>query len=68
MDTVFHVFAYLKERHNSRIVFDLTYPSIDKTNFQEHEWKWLYVGVKEAVPNNCPRPLGREVDLRIFDD
>ena len=37
MDAVFHVFAYLKARHNSRMVFDPTYPSIDKTNFQEHE-------------------------------
>ena len=34
MDAVFHVFAYLKARHNSRMVFDPTYLSIDKTNFQ----------------------------------
>ena len=58
MDAVFHVFAYLKARHNSRMVFDPTYPSIDKTNFQEHEWKRLYGDVKEAIPNNCPKPLG----------
>ena len=37
MDAVFHVFAYLKARYNSRMVFDPTYPYIDKTNFQEHE-------------------------------
>ena len=36
MNAVFHVLAYLKARHNSRMVFDPTYPSIDKTNFQEH--------------------------------
>ena len=46
MDAVFHVFAYLKQRHNSRMVFDPTYPSIEKTNFQEHEWKRLYGDVK----------------------
>ena len=33
MDAVFHVFAYLKARHNLRMVFDPTYLSIDKTNF-----------------------------------
>ena len=68
MDAVFRVFAYLKARHNSCMVFDLTYPSIDKTNFQEHEWKRLYGDVKEAIPSNCPKPLGREVDLRMFMD
>ena len=46
MDAVFHVFAYLKAGHNSRMVFDPTYPSIDKTNFQEHECKRLYRDVK----------------------
>ena len=68
MDAVFHVFAYLKARHNSRMVFDPTYPSIDKKNFQEHEWKRLYGDVKEAIPSNCPKPLGREVDIRMFID
>ena len=68
MDAVFHVLFYLKARHNSRMVFDPTYPSIDKTNFQEHEWKRLYRDVKEAIPSNCPKPLGREVDLRMFVD
>ena len=66
IDAVFHVFAYLKEIHNSRMVFDLTYPSIDKTNFQDHEWKGLYGDVKEAIPSNCPKPLGREVGLCMF--
>ena len=68
MDAVFHVFVYFKAGHNSRMVFDPAYLSIDKTNFQEHEWKWLYGEVKEAIPNNCPKPLGREVDTRMFVD
>ena len=50
------------------MVFDPAYPSIDKTNFQEHEWKRLYRDVNEAIPSNCPKPLGREVDLRMFMD
>ena len=68
MDAVFHVFAYLKARQNSRMVFEPTYLSINKTKFQEHEWKWLYGDVKEAIPSNCPKPLGREVDLWMFVD
>ena len=46
MDAMFHVFAYLKARQNSRMVFDPTYLHINKKNFQEHEWKWLYGDVK----------------------
>ena len=68
MDAVFHVFAYLKARQNSRMVFDPTYPSIDKKKFQEHEWKRLYGDAKEAILNNCPKTLGREADIRIFDE
>ena len=68
MDTVFHVFAYLNARHNSRMVFDPTYPSTDKTNFQENEWKRLYRDVKEEIQINCTNHLGREVDLRMFVD
>ena len=68
MEAVFRVFAYLKARHNLCMVFDPTYLSIDKTKLQEHEWKCLYGDVKEAIPNNCPKPLRREVDLRMFVD
>ena len=68
MRAVFHVFTYLKARHNSRMLFDPTYPSIDKTNLQEHKWKRLYEGVMEAIPNNFPKSLGREIDIRMFVD
>ena len=50
------------------MVFDPAYLSIDKTNFQEHEWKRLYGDAKEMIPSNCTKPLGREVDLRMFVD
>ena len=50
------------------MVFDPAYPSIDRTNFQEHDWKRSYGDVKESIPSNCPKPLGREVDLRMFMD
>ena len=68
MDAVFHVFDYLKARHNSRMVFDPTYPPINKTKFHEHECKWLYGDVKEEIPSNCPKPLGRDMDLHTFVD
>ena len=29
LENIFHVFAYLKIEHNSRMVFDSSYPEID---------------------------------------
>jgi len=68
LDAIFHIFGYLKNKHNARMVFDPTYPTIDKDNFQVHDWKDFYGDVKEALPPNAPEPYGKEVDLRLFVD
>ena len=68
LEAVFHIYAYLKKKHNTRMVFDPSYPMINEDNFPDHEWKNFYGEVKEAVPPNAPKPLGREVDLRLFVD
>jgi hypothetical protein len=68
LEAVFHMFAYLEKKHNSRIIFDPTYPSIDKTKFLECNWKEFYGDVQEAIPPNAPKPRGKEVDLRLFVD
>ena len=68
LDAVFHVFGYLKNKHNSRMVFDPTYPDIDMTVFKEQDWESFYGDVKEAVPLDMPEPRGKSVDLRMFVD
>ena len=68
LEAVFHLFGYLKNKHNTRMVFDPTYPTIDESNFKECDWKNFYGDVKEAIPPNAPKPLGKEVDLRMFVD
>ena len=68
LEAVFHIFSYLKKRHNSRMVFDPTYPHIDSSNFQEHDWKHFYGDVQEPVPQDAPEARGKEVDLRAFVD
>lgn len=69
LDAVFRIFAYLGKRHNARMVFDPTYPTIDMSAFKhEHDWTSLYGNVKEAIPLNAPKARGREVDLRLFVD
>ena len=59
LDAVFHVFAYLKRKHNARMVFDPTYPDIDYKTFPDHDWKSFYGDVREAKPLDAPKPLGK---------
>ena len=68
LEAVYHIYAYLKKKHNTRMVFDPSYPAIDESNFPDHDWKNFYGEVKEAVPPNAPEPRGSEVDLRLFVD
>ena len=58
LEAVFHIYAYLEKRHNSRMVFDPTYPDIDLSEFKECSWKDFYRNVKEALPPNAPAPRG----------
>jgi hypothetical protein len=68
LDAVFRIFAYLEKKHNSRLVFDPSYPDIDMREFKECEWKEFYGDAKEAIPPNAPKPRGKEVDIRLFVD
>ena len=63
-----HVMAYLKQKHNSRLVFDTTYPKIDESIFKDCDWKDFYGYVEEAIPKNTPNPRGKDVDLRAKVD
>jgi hypothetical protein len=66
---VFRVFAYLKAKHNARMIYDLTYPKIDYSKFRANEeWEKFYGDVKEAIPSNAHQPRGKPVVLRIYVD
>jgi hypothetical protein len=68
LEAVFHLYAHLRHKHNSRLCLDPTYPEIDKSVFMDHDWKTFYGDVKEAIPENAPEPRGKEVDLRLYCD
>jgi len=68
LEALLHVFAYLRSKHNSTIVFDPSYPSIDYDNFYECDWRDFYGDVQEPVPPNAPEPRGKEVDTRLYVD
>lgn len=39
LETVFHIFAYFEKKHNSRLIFDSSYPDNDMHQFKECDWK-----------------------------
>jgi hypothetical protein len=54
LEDVFHVFAYMGLHHNTRVVFDPTYPYVDMGNFIKTDWKSMYGDAKEIIPSDAP--------------
>jgi hypothetical protein len=68
LENALHVMGYLRLKHNSRLIFDPTYPDIDQTAFPSFEWMEFYSNVEGAIPPNMPTPLGKDVDLHMMVD
>ena len=60
LEAVFHMYAYLKHKHNSRLALDPTYPQIHMGDFCEVAWADFYGEVREAIPDNAPDPQEKE--------
>ena len=60
--------GYLRLKHNTRLIFDPTFPEINEDDFPQFDWTEFYSDVTEAIPTNMPPPLGKEVDLRMMVD
>jgi hypothetical protein len=66
---VWHIYAFLKNRHNGCLIFDPTYPRIDESVFNTGDsWKDFYGNIKEPRPPDAPKPRGKEVIIRVFVD
>ncbi len=66
---VFHMFAFLKSKHNGVMVFDPTEPDIDESQFPNEDWSASPYGeCKEEIPTNAPAPRGRAFTMRAFVD
>ena len=69
LQQLFHVFAYLKNKHNAQLFFDPTYPHINLDDYElNQDWTKLYGNVKEEVLENAPEPLGKEFIMRAYVD
>ena len=68
LEIIFHLYAYLKQKDNSQLALDPTYPQVDMRSFRKADWTDFYGDVSEAVPNNAPEPRGKEIKLCMFVD
>ena len=57
LQQIYHMFVYLKDHHNERIVFDPTYPDIDFEDFEKKDWCMFYGDAKNELPHDMPEPL-----------
>ena len=64
IEAALHVMDYLKQKHNSRLVFDPTYLKTNETILKDCDWKDFYGDAEEAITPNTPNPCGKDVDLR----
>ena len=61
--------GYHKWKHNSRLLFDRTYPDIDFDTFNDGaKWKSFYGDVTKSIPPNIPDPRRKAIDLRMWVD
>jgi hypothetical protein len=66
---VFRVFAYLKRKHNSRLVFNPSNPELDLSALNLNvAWSEFYGDVQEVIPSNAPPPRGKPVVLQLYVD
>ena len=56
LEVLFHMFVYLKNKHNSQLVLDPTYPDINELKFKRQDWKSFYSNIKEEILENAPEP------------
>ena len=69
LETVLHMFAFLKSKHNGVMVLDPTEPDIDLTSFRSEDWSATPYGIcEEILPPNAPIPRGIGFTNRAFVD
>jgi hypothetical protein len=66
--TALHIMSYLSQKHNTRLIFDPTYPKIDMGQFSKYNWTKFYGNVEEVIPVDIHEPLGKDLDVHMMCD
>ena len=68
LEQVLHIFGYLKTHKKLRLCMDCSVPQINPNKFRTYDWEAFYADAKEAIPENMPKPRGKDVYLSMFVD
>lgn len=69
LSQLYHYFAYLRDSHNTELVFDPTKPEIDEASFVVEDWKDAVYGTYfEEKPPNAPRCRGISFKIVVYVD
>ena len=70
LDAAFHMFAFLKAKHNAVMVFDLSEADIDESQFTKQDWSATPYDDEctEDTPGNALGPRGIGFTIRAFVD
>ena len=58
LEAALYIMGYVKNRYNSKLVFEPSYPNIDHGNFWECDLTDFYEGAVEVIPTDAPLPEG----------
>jgi hypothetical protein len=69
LNELYHIFSYLKNHHNSEMVFDPSYPDVDPNKFKRQDWEATEFGeLEETIPANCPESRGMGFVMTAYVD
>ena len=54
--------------YGTEVVFDLMPRDFSHIPFPKHDWDNMYPDASEDLPDTCPDPLGRPVQIGVFVD
>eukprot|EP00957_Ditylum_brightwellii_P167971 12786108-Ditylum_brightwellii.AAC.1 len=56
---LYHILAYLRQKHSTEIFFEPTVPDINMESFLKEDWCYTpYADAKEELPPNVPDNMG----------
>ena len=66
---LYHMFSFLKSKHNTVMVFDPSEPDINEFLFTDENWTdTVYGKCKEELSSNKPEPRELDSTMRTFVD
>jgi hypothetical protein len=70
LEQLYHIFAYLKNHHNSVMVFDPSEPEVDNSLFERQDWSATVYGndLQEEMPGNMPQSRGQGFTMTAYVD